>query len=130
MSLYTGCIYHQNHPGTRISVMSRHTLQDGITPDPNIIPSSYDEWQQNLAPPGKVVGAYLRGEINWNSAVFHYMLYLRTPEITERVRILAHRATVRDVTILCREETSERCHRRLLAMRCKFLVPELEVRIR
>jgi uncharacterized protein YeaO (DUF488 family) len=119
MSLYTGCIYRTNHSGTRISVMSRHTLNDGITP--------YDEWQQHLAPPGKVVGAYLRGELSWNSAVFWYVQHLRKAGIEEQVKALAVHALGTDITILCREETPERCHRRLLAMRCKMLVPELDV---
>lgn len=36
--------------GERISVMSRHTLCDGETPDPEITLDSYDGWDKELAP--------------------------------------------------------------------------------
>ena len=41
--------------GLRISVMSRHTLNDGITPHPEITDSSYNQWLQILAPPVKLL---------------------------------------------------------------------------
>ncbi len=101
-------------------------LSDG-TSNLRITLSSHDEWQKELAPPAKVVEAYLRGQMTWTNAVVQYMKYLRQPEVAEKVRILAQRALGEDLTILCRESTPERCHRRLLAMRCKFLIPELDV---
>ena len=50
--LFTESILSERHPdsGTRISVMSRHTLNDGVTPDPRIIPASYDEHISQMAP--------------------------------------------------------------------------------
>jgi len=39
-----------------ISVMSRHTLEDGITLDERIIEGvSFDEWKVEFAPPAKLV---------------------------------------------------------------------------
>ena len=44
--LYTKSIIKQKslEDGCRISVMSRHTLNDGITIDSRILPDSFDEW--------------------------------------------------------------------------------------
>ncbi len=42
---------------------------------------------------------------------------------------LALRAINEDITLLCKEDTPEKCHRRLLAEECKILIPKLEVRI-
>jgi len=36
--------------GQRISVMSRHTLEDGVTPDPRINSDSYYAYLKILAP--------------------------------------------------------------------------------
>lgn len=46
--------------GIRISVMSRHTLNDGITSHPDINESSYDEWLKILAPSDQLVGDYYK----------------------------------------------------------------------
>ncbi|MDO9231385.1 MAG: hypothetical protein Q7U36_02815 [bacterium] len=45
----------------RISVMSRHTKEDGVTPDERIVEGvTFDEWQKDFAPPVKLIGAYYR----------------------------------------------------------------------
>lgn len=44
----------------RISVMSRHTLNDWKTPDERITKECYDEWMPFLAPSGFLVWAYYR----------------------------------------------------------------------
>jgi len=49
----------------RISVMSRHTLEDSKTPDERIVDGvTFDEWRKEFAPPGKLVGSYYRKELS------------------------------------------------------------------
>lgn len=60
--LFTKSIHKPVQPedGYRISVMSRHTLSDGKTPDPLITGKSYIEWWKDLAPRDTLVGAWYR----------------------------------------------------------------------
>jgi len=129
MSLYTKCIFAPATPadGIRISVMSRHTLNDGITPDERITDSSYHMWRKELAPPPRVVGAYYRGEIRWPEFETQYKEHLQRPEISDVVQKIARRAMTRDITFLCVEPTADYCHRRLLAEECRKYQPELVV---
>lgn len=105
--------------GLRISVMSRHTENDGITPHPGITPLTFDDWQKELAPPKKLVGSYYKGAVSWQEFEVQYLRFLRDYPQFQLVRELARRAMVRDITLLCIEETPEMCHRRLLAEECK-----------
>ena len=130
MALYTSCIYHQNHPGRRISVMSKHTLADGRTPDPRITEQSYDEWLRILAPPLRLVGDYYQRGLSWEQFATHYRAYLQWEDVNEKVAELSHRALTGDITLLCVEEEPEKCHRRLLAQECKRERPELSVVIK
>lgn len=113
--------------GIRISVMSRHTLNDGITPDPRIKEGSFDIWRKFLAPSPKLVGAYYRKEKSWEEFETEYLSYLRTPAMANNVQELASEALEKTVTILCVEETAERCHRRLLAEECQNYESSLEI---
>jgi uncharacterized protein YeaO (DUF488 family) len=125
MALYTGCIYspRESTHGTRISVMSRHTLDDGITLDPRITPAQYDEWLKELAP--RNVGKYYRKQIGW--VVFEILYRRRLAGKTEQLRELGRRAEQEDITLLCKEETPEFCHRRILAEEIKKRSPGLDV---
>lgn len=127
--LKTKCIKaaKEANDGTRISVMSRHTLNDGITPDPEITPASFDDWLVEFAPPAILIGSYYKRGLNWQTFEGLYKDYLRT--ITPKVRKLAERAKEDNITILCVEENAEFCHRRLLAEECKRVLPKLEINI-
>lgn len=130
MSLSTGCILspRQESNGTRISVMSRHTLDDGVTPDERIIAwIHFDEWAPKLAPPPKIVWAFYRGGLNWQEYIEAYNGYLKTTDIQELVRQLIERALKQDITILCIEDTPEYCHRRLLAEKCQRIEEKLVI---
>jgi len=118
--LYTKCIFlpAERSDGTRISVMSRHTLEDGITPDPRIIPGIYREWRKEFSPPDKLVGDYYKRGLPWEEFERRYLIHLRLPEISFKVIALAQRAEAEHITLLCAEETPEKCHRRLLAEEC------------
>ncbi len=115
--------------GLRISIMSRHTLSDGVTPDPKIKRENYDVWLKILAPPTKLVGDYYKRSLSWEEYEREYLRFLR--HRSQRVVILhiTNAALSKDITLLCVEENPEKCHRRLLAEECKRYNPDLALRI-
>jgi uncharacterized protein YeaO (DUF488 family) len=116
--------------GLRISIMSRHTLNDGKTPDPTISRTMYDEWWPELAPPASLIGDYYKRNLSWDDFSKKFIEYLNDPVAADSIQRLGEFALVSDATVLCTETTPERCHRRLVAERCKLLFPELEVCIK
>ncbi len=130
--LYTKCIFlpRENTDGTRISVMSRHTLNDGKTPDPQITPATFDEWMPELAPPIKLIGDYYHRNLPWAQFEQRYQEYLRRDDVIPRVLTLAKRSLSNDITLLCVEDTAQYCHRRLLTEECKKYEPNLIVKHR
>lgn len=128
--LYTKSIYKKRDPedATHVSIMSRHTLEDGITPDENILPGeSFDEWMRELAPPTKLVGSYYRKEIEWDEYESAYLDFLRSEEIAPLVEVFARRCTEETITLLCVEDKADNCHRRLLAEELQRKEPGLRV---
>lgn len=112
----TGCILLARTPedGLRASVMSRHTLADGVTLDARIGPGAFDEWWRELAPPDRLVGAYYKRSMPWAAFEAAYLEHLIRSVVTLQRLVDASR-DARDLTLLCIEESPERCHRRLLA---------------
>ena len=129
MALKTKCIKAPRHPadGWRISIMSRHTLNDGTTPDPEIGTGAFDEWWPQLAPPPTLIGAYYKRGLPWKEFEERFKEHLSQKEQKECLLRLVLRAQEGTVTILCVEPSPERCHRRLVAEACKALNPELAV---
>ncbi len=127
--LYTKCIFHEKEEtdGTRISILSRHTLNDGKTTDPRITPSTFDEWIPHLAPPAKLIGDYYHRNLPWVEFERRYLEHLSQPDIRSLVSTVATRSLIRDITFLCVEETAQYCHRRLLAEECRKYEPRLIV---
>ncbi|MFA6461000.1 MAG: DUF488 domain-containing protein [Candidatus Woesearchaeota archaeon] len=125
MSLYTKCILHPALPedGTRISVMSRHTENNGIT----LIEVHYHEHLQQLAPPLRLIGSYYKRGLSWEEFELRYLEHIRQSEIRDQVQKLAQRSLLEDITLLCIEETPEHCHRRLLAEECQRYQPTLTI---
>ena len=78
--------------GLRISVMSRHTLNDGITPHPEITDSSYNQWLQILAPPVKLIGDYYKRDLPWEQFEQKYLDYIRSSNVQTEVQKLAERS--------------------------------------
>jgi uncharacterized protein YeaO (DUF488 family) len=117
--------------GIRISVMSRHTLDDGITydprKDPEKVPGVYQEWKKELAPPDRLVGDRYKRGLSWEEFERRYLAHIRTQEIIPEVTSLARRALSEDITLLCVEESPEECHRRLLAEECLRYEPRLRL---
>lgn len=132
--LQTGCIYQSTEGMVRISVMSRHTHNDGTTPDEGITVGSWQFHWPVLGPPPKLVGAYYRQEISWEEFAGQYREYLRhgneknsAVKVDGVIQRLIRMARLTPVIILCKEATPERCHRRLIAEYCQELDPRLEV---
>lgn len=113
--------------GTRISIMSRHTLNDGKTPDPRLTSDLYDEHMKEFAVPPKVIGAYRRKEIPFEQLASEYVTYITTQR--EKVIALIQRALHENITVLCMEGTEEKhlCHRSLFMQYSKELADALQL---
>jgi uncharacterized protein YeaO (DUF488 family) len=117
--------------GLRISVMSRHTLSDGVTPDHRIHQGLFDQWWPELAPAASLVGDYYKRELDWSRFEAAYIEQLHQPDAVRRIGSLILLARVQVVTLLCIEDEPVQCHRRLLAEACaRVAYPELELRVR
>ena len=109
--------------------MSRHTLEDGITPDPKIQKSCYDLWLKILGPPAKLLGDYYKRGLLWEAFEAQYNQFITHKHQKKVIFYLASAALTRNLTLLCVESSPEKCHRRLIAEACKRYQPDLEVRI-
>ena len=116
--------------GMRISVMSRHTLNDGITPHPQINSSSYDLWLPNLAPPAKLLGDYYKRGLPFEQFKEQYLSYINQHNIQIEVRYIAKKSVDSVITLLCIEESPEYCHRKILSEECKKYQLDLILDIR
>ena len=117
----------ESSDGFRISIMSRHTLEDGLTSHPLINTSCYDLWLPIFAPPTKLLGDYYKRGLSWDDFSNAYQNYLKLPRISVEVQNLAVKSLNYIVTLLCVEDTPEYCHRRLLAEECKKYSPHLSL---
>ncbi len=109
--------------GFRISVMSRHTLKDGVTPDLRI--KHFDVHLPILGPSPKLIGDYYKRNLSWIDFEIRYLEEIRNPRVLDFVIRLTKKAIKQDVTILCIEESADQCHRRLLAEECQRIMPNL-----
>ncbi len=127
--IYTKCIFYpiELSDGIRISVMGRHTLNDGKTLDPRITAICYHEWLKELAPPDKLMGDYSKENLLWVLFEYKYLEYLRSEPINEKIKLLANRSTNFNLTLLSIEEKPEKSHRRLLAEECQKYNKYLEI---
>jgi len=127
--LYSGCILRNYDPSwLRISIMSRHTLNDGVTPDIRLEGMFAEHWPQ-LGPPSTLIGQYLRKEISWYNFDRGYSSYLATQAQAE-VDQLMDKIASEDVIVLCIEAeeldvAKLKCHRRLLLEHIRRLTPDL-----
>ena len=115
--------------GLRISVMSRHTLSDGKTLDPEITNNLFDIHLPELGPPPKLVGGYYRREVSWSEFVVKYLEYIRQEEVIIILWDLILLSQEIKVTLLCIENSPQFCHRRLLAQECQRLSSQVDVNI-
>jgi uncharacterized protein YeaO (DUF488 family) len=119
--------------GVRISIMSRHTLPDGVTLDQRITRDRYTFHWPELAPPARLVGDYYRRGITWEEFSARYRLYLaisRTAQYKVAELLSLAMSLDQHVTIMCIEDLPTWCHRRLLAEYCQQKKPELPIKLR
>jgi len=128
--LRTKSIDKRKHPndGTRISIMSRHTLNDGKTPDPKITADSYHEHIRELAPPDKLIGDYYKRKLPWQEYKKRYLEHLSKPETNAILKKLIERALRKNITLLCVEKTHHKCHRGILTEEMQKLEPKLKIK--
>ena len=129
----------RTNPGEYFSIMSRHTLNDGLTPDPEIDCDTAHHFKL-FAPPDMLVGDWYSGRLGeHNSESFEsnfrprYIDHLSSRELL--VRNLGERAMTHDINVMCIEPTPRfgaplLCHRRLFVEYSKALLPSLEVEVR
>ncbi len=127
--LYTGCIVRQPEIPriVRICIMSRLTLNDGITPHQGILKSSFEYHLSELGPSPRLIGDYYKRGLSWTEFEHRYLGEIRTSPKMFTVQTLAYIATIIDVLILCIEDCPEFCHRRLLARECLRYQPCLHI---
>ncbi|KKQ35381.1 MAG: hypothetical protein US50_C0016G0011 [Candidatus Nomurabacteria bacterium GW2011_GWB1_37_5] len=127
--LHTKCILSPKHAsdGIRISVMSRHTLSDGITPDLRIRNNAYEIHLRLLAPSPKLIGNYHKRNLAWADFEKRYLEEIRTAPKNSIIKLIAQMALKEDLTIMCIEDKADFCHRRLLAEECQRYEPALEI---
>lgn len=126
--IQTKCIKasKEDSDGIRISVMSSHTLNDGVTVDESIESSMYHMHIPQLAAPRKLLGDYYKHGLSWDEYEKRYLEYIRTPEITDMLIELVSNHP--KLTFLCIEDTDEKCHRRLLMEECNRLQRQISMR--
>ncbi len=135
MALYTGCILNTDHDFPEniilVSVMNRHTLNDGITPDPRIGSDKYDLHFQILSPSPILLGDHYKRNLPWQNFEWRYLQEIRRDiEKVFLISFIAQFAETFNIALLCIEINPLNCHRRLLAMECKIRRPSLNVIIR
>ena len=74
--------------------------------------AAIDEWHRELAPSRELLSDYNKYKIDWPAYEKRYLTEMK--EQGESIRALAERARHETMTLLCKEETDEKCHRRLL----------------
>lgn len=130
MALYTKCILKKKEggDGVRISVMSRHTKNDGVTPDTRIVNDSFDKHYPELAPSPKLLGDYYKRNLSWEAFEARFKKQLQEAPTQALLKEIAALAISNNVTLMCIEDTPEFCHRRLLLEECARLSPGLATR--
>jgi uncharacterized protein YeaO (DUF488 family) len=97
--------------GQRISIMSRHTLNDGKTPDERIWVDSFDMHLSDFWPSPKLVWKYYRNEIDFENYSKEYKESLHPKQ--DAIKKIIEDALIKNITVLCIEESPEFCHRKI-----------------
>lgn len=111
------------------SIQKKKTIKDGIRicimrrPDGN---ADYDIWMPTLAPPNVLLTEYHQNKISWEGFIGRFTKEVLNKNI-KYIKLLSYLAFKYDISILCWEETPEKCHRRLVAEQCKKKYPKLIV---
>ncbi len=120
MSLYTKSaqLPPQKKDGIRICIMRR--------PGDEI---QWDIWIPHLAPSHQLLTDYHQGKVDWDGFCVQFQKEV-IKDKKEYLQVVIDLAKLHDITLICWEETPERCHRRLIAEECKKINTSLEVVIK
>lgn len=105
--------------GLRICIMRR----------PGETDTDWDLWLPRLSPPTELLDAYKYGGLEWEA----FCTRFKKEVIKKHKKLcvfLAELARTQDVTLLCWEETPDKCHRKLVLEECLRLAPDLETRLK
>lgn len=129
MSLKTKSIFApiEKDDGYRISIMNRHTLDDGVTTDDRIKNNLYNEHQVLLSPSAKLLGDYYKRNLPWKEYEKRFLEEMNNEESVKIIKEISRRALKENTTLLCKEDKPDFCHRRLVAELCKKYEPKLEI---
>lgn len=127
MALIAKCITAdpEQSDGFRISIMSRHTQNDGRTPRPEL-DEMCDEHCPELGPSPKLIGKWMRGEISWKDYSIEYKIEMRANATMIIIKKVIKMARKVNVTVMCIEENPENCHRKIFLEICRSMSPSLE----
>ena len=118
--------------GQRISIMSRHTLNDGETPDERISANSFDAHLPDFGPSPKLVWKYYRNEIDFENYSKEYKESLNPKQ--DAIKRIIEWALIENITVLCIEPSPELCHRKIFVETAQELAKvmgvDLEIEIK
>ncbi len=117
MALFTKSIQQPSHPndGLRVCIMRR--------------PGEYEDWDfwmPKLSPSHDLLNAYKYEGLSWEDLQTRFQTEVLGVQ-TRLLKFLTQTAQQQNVTLLCWEETADKCHRRLVAEACQRIEPNLEV---
>lgn len=120
MKIATKCVEAPAEPtdGIRICIMRRPPAD-----------AAYDIWIPHLSPSPKLLDSYYAKEITWEQYEKRFIPEVLDREITY-LEIVLDIAKKHVVTLLCAEQTPEKCHRRLTVERLQQMEPKLEVSLK
>lgn len=113
--------------GKRISIMSRHTLNDGKTPDTRIGKDSFDLHLPELWPQAKLVGKYYRKEIDFETYTKEYKTQLESK--SDDIKNLIEKSLFENITVMCIEDSPEFCHRKIFVETAQELAKTIWVNL-
>jgi uncharacterized protein YeaO (DUF488 family) len=131
MSLKTKCILSpiEESDGYRISIMNRHTLNDGVTRDSRINNKMFNEHQILLSPSSKLIGDYYKRGLVFDEYKKRFLEEMNNPESIKIIKEISEKTLTKNITLLCIEEKPNFCHRKLIAELCKKYYPKLNIEI-
>jgi len=117
MKLYTKSILEKALPtdGIRICIMRR------IKPE-----FEFDMWLPHLAASTKILDEYQSNSISWETYEQYYKDTI-IPENKTYFQIVLDILKKDTVTLLCVEDTTKKCHRRLAAQQLQEMDPSIEL---
>lgn len=90
---------------------------------------NWDMWMPKLSPSHELLNAYKYENLSWEEMTKRF-----SKEVLKKQKHLiwwlAKLALKQEVTLLCWEETANRCHRKLLVEACQRLEPKLLVNVK